>query len=83
MCTGSDGDVRLTGSIVPEAGNVEYCIDGIWTGACDANWDSKDAFVVCRQLGLPATGNNNVSNIYMQYTLSSIACKQITYTKRI
>ena len=35
---------------------MELCINGGWTGVCGVNWDYKDAFVVCRQLGLPATG---------------------------
>ena len=49
--------MRLRGGIVPEAGTVEYCVGGIWKAVCDNSWDYKDAFVVCRQLGLPATGN--------------------------
>ena len=35
---------------------MELCINGGWTGVCGSIWDYKDAFVVCRQLGLPATG---------------------------
>ena len=56
MFIGTNGDVRLRGGIVPEAGTVEYCTDRTWKAVCDNSWDYKDAFVVCRQLGLPATG---------------------------
>ena len=53
---GTNGRVQLRGGVVPEAGTVEYCVSGTWRAVCDSNWDYKDAFVVCRQLGLPATG---------------------------
>ena len=56
ICIGSNGNVRLKESIVPEAGTVEYCVGGVWKAICDSIWDYKDAYVVCRQLGLPATG---------------------------
>ena len=39
-----------------EAGTVEYCVSGKWRAICDHAIDYKDAFVVCRQLGFPATG---------------------------
>ena len=55
---GQTNSLRLRGGLIPEQGNVELCINGGWTGVCDTSWDYKDAFVVCRQLGLPATGNN-------------------------
>ena len=45
---------------MPEAGTVEFCSSGIWKAVCDSNWDYKDAFVVCRELGLPATGKHVV-----------------------
>ena len=54
--TGSNGNVQLRGGVIPEAGTVEYCISGRWRAVCGNNWDYKDAFVVCRQLGFPATG---------------------------
>ena len=55
-CLGTNGGVRLHGGIVPEAGTVEYCTGGTWKAVCDNSWDYKDSFVVCRQLGFPATG---------------------------
>ena len=59
LILGTNGGVRLYGGIVPEAGTVEYCTGGTWKAVCDSNWDYKDSFVVCRQLGFPATGNKN------------------------
>ena len=55
---GTEGSVQLRGGVVSEAGTVEFCSSGIWTAVCDSNWDYKDAFVVCRELGLPATGKH-------------------------
>ncbi len=46
-----DGEVRLAGSPIPTQGRVEICLDDVWGTVCDANWDSNDARVVCRQLG--------------------------------
>ena len=32
------------------------CVGERWRELCYSGWDYKEAFVVCRQLGLPATG---------------------------
>ena len=43
---------------MPEAGTVEYCANGAWRAVCDRLWTYKEAFVLCRQLGFPATGRD-------------------------
>ena len=34
------------------------CYNGAWTFVCHYDYGYQEAFVVCRHLGLPATGNN-------------------------
>ena len=51
------GNVRLAGGLELTEGRVEVCVQGKWTGVCDSYWNYQDAFVVCRQLGYPATGS--------------------------
>ena len=58
---GIHGTVRLIDGLIPEEGTVEVCMNGVWSSVCDRwYWDYKDAFVVCRQLGYPATGENGI-----------------------
>ena len=52
----ADGSVRLVGGLVDSEGTVEICQNGSWNSLCPSGWGYQEAFVVCRQLGLPATG---------------------------
>jgi hypothetical protein len=54
QCT--EGDVRLGGSTSGFSGRVEFCHNGGWGVVCYDLWDSREAQVVCRQLGFLATG---------------------------
>ena len=51
-----EGDVRLQGGRTRSEGRVELCVKNIWTPVCDRNWGTKEAKVVCSQLGSPDTG---------------------------
>lgn len=50
--TCSDGAVRLVGGSDAKEGRVEVCFNNTWSSVCSEGWDSNDAAVVCRQLGL-------------------------------
>ena len=52
---GPNGSVRLTGGFIPHQGNVEVCLSGAWSRVCGTTWNYKNSFVVCKQLGYPAT----------------------------
>ena len=47
------GDIRLMDGNSTSEGRVEWCTQGLWGAVTTSNWDSNDAKVVCRQLGLP------------------------------
>ena len=51
-----DGSIQLGGSSLAGQGRVEICVEGSWGTVCDTYWDSRDAAVVCRQLGYPPIG---------------------------
>ena len=54
-----EGAVRLVDGIVPYRGRVEVCRGKRWRTICGSRWDTRDAAVVCRQLGYPTEGGNH------------------------
>ena len=52
----SEGDVRLMNGSHDWIGRVEVCVKGTWGSICGEYFDTIDAKVVCRQLGLQEEG---------------------------
>ena len=52
-----DGDIQLVSGQSDLEGTVQVCIFGYWGTICDNSWDSRDAYVVCKQLGYSTIGN--------------------------
>ncbi len=49
-------ELRGIGATQASEGTVQLCKDGQWGTICDDDWETADAVVVCRQLGLMTDG---------------------------
>ena len=58
-------NIRLVRGSTNREGTVEICVNGFWGGICSYQWDSREAQVICRQLG-----HNTVLGMYIQYPKS-------------
>ena len=56
-----NGAIHLIGGLVPTEGIVQICVGGRWRELCYSGWGYQEAFVVCRQLGLPATSEHDMT----------------------
>ena len=52
----SNFDLRLVESSTSSMGIVQVCESQDWHTICAEHWDTKDASVVCRQLGFASKG---------------------------
>ena len=50
------GEIRLVGGTEEYEGNVEVCINSVWSTICDSGWSTNDARVACTQAGYPGLG---------------------------
>lgn len=53
-CT--QGSTRLVRGSIAREGTVEICVNGFWGAVCDNGWDSREAQVICHQLGFVTFG---------------------------
>ena len=54
------GDVHLVDGMDEYEGRVEVCVRGLWGTICDNHWDTKEAIVVCKQLGIEGNTRKNL-----------------------
>ena len=56
-----EGEIRLVNGNTKLEGTVEVCRNDLWGLVSDERWDTEDATVVCKQLGLPSGGEHQLS----------------------
>ena len=69
--------IRLVGGINETEGRVEICLGGQWGTVCDDQWGDVEASVVCRQLGYPWTGEEELHGIIVNYHLHTNCMLQV------
>ena len=60
-----NGDVRLVGGTFVAEGRLEVCTNGIWGSVCGTGFNTIDAYVVCKELGLGLSGNFKYHDIVL------------------
>ena len=55
QCSGN-GNISLVGGASSNEGRVEVCVNGMWGTVTNYGWDSREATVVCKQLGYQNPG---------------------------
>ena len=48
--------MRIAGGSYNNVGRIDLCVNRTWGTVCSNSFDSKDASVVCRQLGYSSYG---------------------------
>lgn len=70
--------VRLVNGQMPNEGRLEIFANGFWGTVCDRGWDTKDAAVVCRELGfgpaIEATSGARFGQGTGAIALSNVQC---------
>ncbi|XP_041368061.1 deleted in malignant brain tumors 1 protein-like isoform X2 [Gigantopelta aegis] len=62
----SDGNItiRLVGGPDNTSGRLEVFHNGEWGNVCDDGWDTREAQVICRMMGLPSSGSESKKQAY-------------------
>ncbi|NP_999762.1 scavenger receptor cysteine-rich protein type 12 precursor [Strongylocentrotus purpuratus] len=72
--------VRLVNGQMPNEGRLEIFANGFWGTVCDRGWDTKDAAVVCRELGfgpaIEATSGARFGQGTGAIALSNVQCDE-------
>ena len=66
QCT--HGEIRLQNGSHSNEGRVEVCIGGFWGTVCDDYWGIAEARIVCKELGLPYTGESTHTYAYHHFS---------------
>ena len=74
-CT--DYDVQLVNGPSPNEGTLQICRNGVWGTVCDNKLSSKDAGVICHQLGYPAKGTCSTDLFFTRPSPSLDRCNGI------